>query len=455
MAKDKKEERNLSLNDIRGAMAEEHPERDAGLNAFMAMASDTMEEQQPDGTYRFALNAVNEDRNEAGRLQNEESNEECFRIKDIEAKGEIIAALCCKRLVRFEYTESDISSKISALVVGCEEYVHTGYWSIDGEGHYSTAQLIIYLASNVGMHRIVAECYSTDITIKVIGCCKDTPVLYVTAHNSMQITLQFVTEMFEQCATPYIVLGDQDGYIVQIGTQKFTEAQLPTTVTQDSTITILCSDSGICDCLDSVELESEVAFDGGMTAEIEENTDFCDEKMYSLSSALEDTDSVYIALSYGDCIINGVSLQVNDITILQHEGYNNSLDEYWYFDGDGHIILKLNALKNDVYKISVFVKDWCGEYKEMCLEIRKKVILFSQDGTNIGYVVPDSIISLAENETFVIDGSETHSIFGSTYDGDTVDEYYLKNSKGEEIKVAFDGHPIDFRYNNSIKVHLS
>lgn len=452
MAKQDNKERSLSMNDLRGAMAEEHPERDAGLNSFVAMSSDTIEEQQPDGTYRFALNAVNEDRNETVRLQNEESNEECFRLNDIEAKGEVIAALCCKMLVKFEYTASDISLKMSELIVSCDGYSHTGYWSIDGEGHYSTAQVIAYLAANIGTHRIVAECESTKIYIKVINCCDNET--YITAYGSMQITADFVTDMFKRCESPYIINDDGSHHVVNINGTSYTAAQLPVTVTQDATVTILCSGYDPCRAITTISPVSGYT-NTDLTTAVITNEAIGVVNIYG-SNLLTVPGSIYVAFNaYRQFNVSmGISISINGVVIPYNATYDDSISSYWYIDGNGYIIVKFEVQKSDNYNFKFEIKDNCGEPVDMSLNIIVRIKIFDELGNEVGYIDPDSLIIDLSTQNVLLNDKTELGIVGRRYNdsGKIVGSYYVSTVEGNVIELATDDLLIDARYNNLIIV---
>jgi len=78
-----KKQQQLTKSDIRNALAEDNPQRNSGLSIPMRMESDTLPQSQPDHTYRFALNAVIEDRTDIGMIRTEESNEVAFNLDNV------------------------------------------------------------------------------------------------------------------------------------------------------------------------------------------------------------------------------------------------------------------------------------------------------------------------------------------------------------------------------------
>lgn len=78
-----KKQQQLTKSDIRNALAEDNPQRNSGLCIPMRMESDTLPQSQPDHTYRFALNAVIEDRTDIGMVRTEESNEAAFNLNEV------------------------------------------------------------------------------------------------------------------------------------------------------------------------------------------------------------------------------------------------------------------------------------------------------------------------------------------------------------------------------------
>lgn len=78
-----KKQQQLTKSDIRNALAEDNPQRNSGLSIPMRMESDTLPQSQPDHTYRFALNAVIEDRTDIGMVRTEESNEVAFNLNEV------------------------------------------------------------------------------------------------------------------------------------------------------------------------------------------------------------------------------------------------------------------------------------------------------------------------------------------------------------------------------------
>lgn len=457
MANEKEKDRNISLNDIRSAMAEEHPERDAGLSTFMAMTSDSMEEQQPDGTYRFALNAVNEDRNEVGRLQNEESNEQCAFIPDVQKSGTVFFTDCCKsRLGRFDYDQYNIDTLIDGLDGDCGIYIHNGSWTIKGvEGVFTKQQLRDWLLAHEGVHRIYPYgCENDEIAITIKDCCGEKHVITTTATEGFEITIDLLNSYFEGCMNSKLILGDENGNVVEINNTRYDADHLPT-LREDSVVTILCTREEPCDCLDGIIVSNGVTFDGGTTISLDDITDSCNESFYSYSNTLTMPDNLYVAFEYGECDIDGVAIHLNGRLIPWKNSYDNTLGEYWYFDRDGHIIVKFRVDVNGIYNFMFDIKDWCGERREISVEIRMKVRIYSEDGTEIGYVMPSKLISVASDDNFVIDDVSAIGLYGRNYGAYTIDKYYITTSEGETVKLAFNGYPIDYRYNNSITVHLS
>lgn len=418
----------------------------------MMMYSDCNPERQPESTYRFALNGVMEDRETLGRLQNEESNEECIELGNLNVKGEVLAALCCGQLVKFEYTASDIASKISGLTIDCEEYSHTGYWRIDGEGHYTTAELETYLAGNIGTHRIVAECESTKIYIKVVNCCKTENETYITAYGSMQITSQFVTDMFNQCKTPYIVNDDGNGNVVSINGTSYTMAQLPIEVSADSIVTILCSEYNPCDVITSIEPVSEYTNDDLTTATITQDG----EGYISIfhGDTLSSPGSLYVAFESEACFTYdmGIAININGVLIPYNPTYDDSISSYWYIDDNCHIIVKLEVEKSNNYNFKFDIKDNCGTPLDLSLNIAVRIKVYDTLGVEVGYIDPTSLIMDMSTQAVVLDGVSGTGIVGRTYDqnGNIVDSYYVATAEGEVVELATEDMLVDARHNSSI-----
>lgn len=174
MAKREKDERGLSMQDLRSAMAEEHPERDAGLSAAMAMSSDTIEEQQPDGTYRFALNGVMEDRETTGRLQNEESNEECIDITNEAAESYIVYVTnCCGERIMLDSTDIDyIADNMSSFISGCDTFEYDTISVNENDFNDMTSAMQYIVGLGFGTYNvIVSGCRVRTHKLTVVDCC--------------------------------------------------------------------------------------------------------------------------------------------------------------------------------------------------------------------------------------------------------------------------------------------
>jgi len=471
MARKEKNERSLSMQDLRGAMAEEHPERDAGINAFVAMTSDTIEEQQPDGTYRFALNAVNEDRNEAGRLQNEESNEECFKIEDIEVKGLVIARLCCST-EQHEYTAANISTIINSLDVRCSEseYVDTGYWTIDWDGKggyqlYTTAQVIEYLSQNIGVHRIVAKCRSGKFEVIVTDCCNN--ITTIPATGFFEINAQFVHRMFEQCATPNLVNEDEDGYCVCINENSYYSStdleRNPVLLTTTAFVKILCSDTCF-DVSDIVPVNEYISPEAGTTIDIA--SEVVSDIMGVYSSSTETTSGYKYVAFYNanhpftsdDNLNIGISIQLNGFTVQYNYQYDDSISSYWYIDSNGYIVVKFYVWKSDSYNF-VFQTKRCEGMYSITINKCVRANIYDDKGNEIGYITPTSVIVKPSTHAVVLQGTSATGIVGRfvTISGVTkqIDYYEASNQAGIIDKLATDAFNIDMRCNPSITAHCT
>ena len=76
-------------------MAEEKENNNNIVMPRLGMVSDTLPEEQPDNTYRMALNAVAEDYDDKGALRTEESNALCIAIPVEEKTYHITLENCC------------------------------------------------------------------------------------------------------------------------------------------------------------------------------------------------------------------------------------------------------------------------------------------------------------------------------------------------------------------------
>lgn len=435
--------------------------RDASIIPLIAMSSDSVEEQQPNNTYRFALNAIIEDRNEFGRIQNEESNEKCFRIKDVEQEGKVIANLCCSK-TEFDYTASNIASQIYSLNVDCETEIHTGEWTIDGkEEKYSTVEVIEYLQTNIGNHRIYAICESTIIKItfeiccdNIIDICSDNNIVNIFEPSPFILTSEYVTELFNNHTTG-MINEDEDGYMIEIDGTKYNEGDLPILIDNDTTVKLLCTAYNPCEIFANLEVDSGYSNDDVTTISVTKNltTNY---NIYDCSACFSSPNQ-YIAFYITDsCITEDMlsELYVEGELIPKSTEYNDNLDQYWYIDDNCHLIVKFHITHNGSYDFR-FNNSECDKDQEIIVNIFKPVYVYDDNGDEIGYFEPTSMIILPEDQDIVIDGNTNTGLINRSISGlYTIINYEIMNIEGEIIKTETDKIYVDVRYNNTIKVHV-
>jgi len=269
MAKKEKDERSLSMQDLRGAMAEEHPERDAGLSAMMVMSSDTVEEQQPEGTYRFALNGVMEDRETTGMLQNEESNEECIDITgDNPTEYTVYATSCCNDHGVVQSSDiADINSFILSFLFDCDDYSVSSY-IVNGESFSSLYEIVNFISlGGFGVYNIVPElCVKTLRSVTVKNCCNDEMVMIVD--NNKTINTYDINYMNMSCGSgellPYEYMIIKGGDVI--------EDHIPIhsarDILCDNDVKVqlrCCSEDGYCEMIDN--MSNPISFDNDNTTE--------------------------------------------------------------------------------------------------------------------------------------------------------------------------------------------
>lgn len=259
MAKKEKDERGLSMQDLRSAMAEEHPERDAGMSAFMAMTSDTVEEQQPDGTYRFALNGVMEDRETAGRLQNEESNEECIDITD-EAHDSFVVYVtnCCGEKNVLESADiSEIKDGIDLFIGGCDTYTYSGV-SVDGDVFNGIGQAIQHIGiMGFGTYNLmIIGCELLTNTLTIVDCCSNSHTFEIPHGEFVDVSRYMLHyECHRETVAGYYV----EKYGVRIYDNMPFGTHLTLEMDGDIVITYICYNEGD-ECNIVQDLENNISF---------------------------------------------------------------------------------------------------------------------------------------------------------------------------------------------------
>lgn len=225
----------------------------------MMMLSDCHPERQPDGTYRFALNGVMEDRETTGRLQNEESNEECIDITD-EAHDSFVVYVtnCCGAKNMFESADiAEIEEGVASFIRGCDTYTYSGV-SVDGDVFNEIGQAVRHIGTmGFGTYNLmVIGCELLTHTLTIVDCCSN-EYTFEIPHGEVVDVSRF--KLHYNCAR-----GIATGYYVEKeGVRIYDNMPFGTPLTfemdGDIVITYICYNEGDeCDIMQ--ELENEISF---------------------------------------------------------------------------------------------------------------------------------------------------------------------------------------------------
>lgn len=441
---------------------------DFGASIPLLMSSDTREDQQPDNTFRAALNAVIEDRNQIGTIQNEESNEVCFEIPSDEVHeeqvlGHVIYTNCCtkEKAVEFYYTESTVSSLVDNMNASCEGYVSSdNKWIIDGvDGNFTKNQLKEWLVSNQGTHRISpSNCVSTDIVIEAKGCCSSQTILATAPFG-----------FTESLAESLIICSAGEDFILPVTGDKMkvsiidSEGNMGDWTYYDSFPVVINENAFVevfCQNVDYNEYMSNIVANVSPTAglgfiSIEEIWNAVDNIPAYRCTDVDETGSEYkVEFMYSglhtylkEYGVETISISVNGKRLTRIDAPDNSRSQYWYAEDNGDIVTDFVLEGNNIYNFE-FISDKSSVKRIINIELRSVVNVYDEDGNEIGYIEPTEFVSLMSDQEFIVGGETQPSFVGSN----DIIAYHVKDQNGNDVIVDTDDYPVDFRYNNIITV---
>lgn len=461
MAKKGKDERGLSMQDLRGAMAEEHPERDAGMSAFMAMTSDTIEEQQPEGTYRFALNGVMEDRETAGRLQNEESNEECIDITDEEHHSFVVYVTnCCGEKKVLESADiADIEDGVSSFIGECSTYTYSGI-SVDGDVFYSIGQAVQHIGiMGFGTYNLmVIGCELLTHTLTIVDCCSVSYSEYI-AHGTVINVQDYLLNYrcYGTAVSGYSVMKD--------GVKIFDNVPLGTPLAiemdGDIVITYICYNEGD-ECSIVQDLENGISFyDTG--ADYISGVDQYGNIMYY------ECDDCYVWFAIPDSIRPYIGNVIDSVAIssnLDHYPIMNLIDVasndisshlatlFVDENNNSFIVVHLNGIREyESYHIKIghlFGLDIPKQcYAEFYVNDRSIIVIGSKN-----YEPKSTIIDVGETDFGFTDaeGKPTKGLSGN-YDGvDRIEAFVVSDGFGGKYVSESNDMEINIYHNRKIEL---
>lgn len=463
MAKKEKDKRVLSMQDLRGAMAEEHPERDAGMSAFMAMTSDTVEEQQPEGTYRFALNGVMEDRETTGRLQNEESNEECIDITDnVPTEYSIILDTCCGNMVYLSSSDIDkIRSFVYEELGRCEGYEYEGL-SIDGNAFSTISDAVVYIETcGFGTYRISQTgCSTVKRTLSVTDCCGNVHS-YEYEDGAVVDTLSAMN-MFP-CEDLYVV----HEYSISKGNvtiEQHIPAMQSRTIVMDDDVSIVysCMQEGTeCDFFEKYSDQIRYYDDGNPNYVGEQLFDgiyymtyrSCEDLYVWFRIRYELRGYVGSAVSHVEVSGETIGTNIYPIDMLSND--ENDGDAVFVVDGNNaYIVVHLNGIHPyEIFNIKIGNLGHRDPADDCYVEFYVKHVTLINVGKNA--ITPaktiidvkDSYLGLADKS-----GKETKGIVGN-YDGENIVEgFVVSDGFGNKYVSKTDEMEINIYHNRKIEL---
>lgn len=459
MAKKEKDERALSMQDLRGAMAEEHPERDAGMSAFMAMTSDTVEEQQPDGTYRFALNAVIEDRETTGRLQNEESNEECIDITDEDHDSFVVYVTnCCGIENVLESTDiSEISDGISTLIEECDTYTYSGI-SVDGEVFDSIEQAVQHIGIfGFGTYNImVTGCEFLMHTLTIVDCFSGSHTFDIPHGELVNINEYMLSYDFQNViATGY--------YVEKGGARIFDNMPFGTPLTlemdEDIVITYICYNKG--DRCDIVQwFETEITFfDTG--ADYIRGVDQYGNIRYYIC------DDCYVWFHVPNSMRQFIGSVITDVCILSNQGQSeimmpidvetndissNGATMFVDENDNTFIVVHLNGIEYyESVQIRIgYMRSNVDKYCYFTFYVNEASVIIG----NIKFMPDKTILKVSETSFGLTgkNGEEEKGIVGNYYDGKLIIAFVVSDGFGRKYVSKSNDMEINIYHNKKIEL---
>lgn len=470
----------------RSGKGQDNKIKNTGIIQPLLMYNDNIPESQKEGTFRFALNAMLEDRNTKDRIQNEESNERCVNLQDTDYEKTYYLKVsgCCGRsngnmmLKVYYYTDLiSLNHIIFDLLPNvnddCDLY-QTDTWDIIGTNVSNASRISVYdyIANNFGDYQIkTSNCHTPYNTVKIYNChdVGEEPKLIFESNEfefGQELTYDEVYNSY--LSSPYFAncpLGDTDGNIALVNNETYyKENDFPIIITEDTDLQLFCHCEDHCSAIDSIEMVSNYSFDGGNTLAVSEYDNICGSTSYINDTVLNYSDNIvylsFVAMdSLGPHIFprpSGISIQVNgeNLTDRSMSGYDPSLTNYWYIDDDGYIIICVDTTRFVEYNFHFWMEKTCNEDSEISVTILKQIPLrWGRTNAFVGYITPNDIVSKMSDCQILLNGTTTTGLIGRSIDGvDNVNYYKVQNNNNIYNDIYTNDLMVDFTYNQIIVI---
>lgn len=424
----------------------------------IGMISDTIPDEQPDNTYRMALNATTEDLHDTGAIRNEESNELCIVISPPKPKEyHIVMSNCCNEndpnnskitTEHIVYTDETIDGIINSFSedpgFNCGDGRVCKYFVKDSNGtsiYYSIEDIIDSLKENPRDVFVEGNCDCEKIPVVVIGCDEER---YVEAfYYGDTIKYDDVIEIVQtdENIIDYITYQLSDGELHVMSE----EDEL--TITGAIVFQIVCDN--ICAAINEIWFDTEITsiVINGTSYPLANDCFYFSGQNFQYNNSPDWQNYVWIAIEISDIpnfpdynfqvISNNNITECNDITEL-------SPNQYIIINDDNGYLYCVMILKID-NKIPQYLKI----YSTYCDNQSAEFKLFFRPNTNVengnplyNTILFDEIIDIANEDFGFYSDSEctvpATGIVGNYFDGNEIVGYEIQTRTGENMTLTED-----------------
>lgn len=413
----------------------------------LGMVSDTLPEEQPDNTYRMALNSVAEDYDDKGALRTEESNALCIAIPVEEKTYHVILENCCNDdnpshiIFESEYNKDNIRGIIESFAsdpgFGCGDGAACHYIVDDDISIDNIDVIISELEEQPRDIKIKGDCVCEKIPVRFVDCKND--IFTEAVMEGTEYTYDDILSIFEKD-------DDEVLYISYQGTDG-EETVFDESITIEEPVVIYLHCKDICDEITDMEFDSSltsITVDG---VEVSlENSSFSQYGQNYVCSSYTDNQTFMIAVQISN--IQGYpdyNFFVSSNPAITHVDDIDSLDVGNYVivrDDDGYLycILKIKEQKNP-YIIDI-LSDKCDSVSARFAIFFRNTTSVTDGGNTINESVYWTVIDIHDTDFGFTSDAEgvtpASGIVGNYYDGTQIASYEYINRKGEKVVCTED-----------------
>lgn len=442
MAKQAKdtEDKSLTRADIRSALSDDASLRDTSIVTPIIMGSDLPPENQSSQTVRFALNAIIEDRYDANRLQNEESNELCIELLPKTYDTYEVKVLgCCRNLVKIYYVNAGtLSNNLKNAMDSVSKCDVEGnpIWKIHGTditGDYNT--IYNYISTNIDNYTIsIVNCKQYNLhTITFYSCCNDY-VGTLEFSDSIVIDDYLIRDFFieSECIKSFFLgINGVLGILKREGGQEVEIlSEYPILITNDAEIRLLCTEKGCGE-----DNNPDIKILNSNIVEVSVGGDPVDYIQYD--SIILGIDGLAFTLDMGlSIIVDGITLSYGD---------------QWVLNADGTITIEYPLNMHSV--IRFYAKNLCNNYFERNIFLTDTDVDLRMGEDIIGYITRENSFLICPSSSIISIGNEDSTgLTGRIYGNKQITGYKIRNSRGMSTEIYTDTYTFNALYNQEIEL---